>query len=158
MSDTKPPSCLLCPGKILDPLCHTCKRGCDVTTRHNRLRNAIYKVLLVIAPQFSICMSPWKLEAARARPNSSGRSLPKVISLIQDVTAEHMYVTGLTQTCCIHVQQYHPVSDPNFWLLILVTTWGNKGSAVFDVTVISPVLNVKRELLWVCMLPGQPCK
>ena len=45
MSETKPPSCLLCPGKILNPSCHhstACKWGGDVTTRHNRLRNAIH--------------------------------------------------------------------------------------------------------------------
>ncbi|KAL5516534.1 hypothetical protein EMCRGX_G001894 [Ephydatia muelleri] len=41
-----PHTCPLCPESMLDPLCHhsvTCKRGGDVTNRHNLLRNAIYE-------------------------------------------------------------------------------------------------------------------
>ncbi|KAL5471147.1 hypothetical protein EMCRGX_G029230 [Ephydatia muelleri] len=41
-----PHTCPLCPESMLDPLCHhsvTCKRGDDVTNRHNLLRNAIYE-------------------------------------------------------------------------------------------------------------------
>ena len=36
--------CPLCPGKVLDPLGHhalTCKRGGDVVTRHNKLRDTL---------------------------------------------------------------------------------------------------------------------
>ena len=39
------PLCALCPEKALDPLSHhsiTCKRGRDVTNRHNHLRNTIF--------------------------------------------------------------------------------------------------------------------
>ena len=92
MSDTKPSSCLLCLGKILDPLCHhstTCKRGGDVTTRHNRLRNTIY--------------------SACHRASSSA-------SLEAGSGCSDGFQTRLAD--------------------ILVTTWGIKGSATFDVTVI----------------------
>ena len=44
-TDVPTPLCALCPEKALDPLCHhsiTCKRGSDVTNRHNRLRNTIF--------------------------------------------------------------------------------------------------------------------
>ena len=36
--------CPLCPGRVLDPLGHhalTCKRGGDVVTRHNKLRDTL---------------------------------------------------------------------------------------------------------------------
>ena len=38
--------CPLCPGRVLDPLGHhalTCKRGGDVVTRHNKLRDTLAK-------------------------------------------------------------------------------------------------------------------
>ena len=94
ISDTKPPACLLCPGKILDPLCHhstTFTWGGDVTTRHNRLRNAIYSA----CHRASLSAS---LEAG------SGLGLDGF--------------------------QTHSAD-------ILVTTWGIKGSAAFDVRIIS---------------------
>ena len=40
--------CPLCPGKVLDPLGHhalTCKRGGDVVTRHNKLRDTLIDLL-----------------------------------------------------------------------------------------------------------------
>ena len=33
--------CPLCPGRVLDPLGHTCKRGGDVVTRHKKLRDTL---------------------------------------------------------------------------------------------------------------------
>ena len=43
--DVNPMVCPLCPNCALDPLgyhCVTCKRGGDVTTRHNTLRNVVH--------------------------------------------------------------------------------------------------------------------
>ena len=43
--DGNPMVCPLCPNCALDPLsyhCVTCKRGGDITTRHNTLHNVVY--------------------------------------------------------------------------------------------------------------------
>ena len=45
--DGNPMVCLLCPNCAFNPLghhCVTCKRGGDITTRHNTLHNVVYNL------------------------------------------------------------------------------------------------------------------
>ena len=93
-TDVPTPLCALCPEKALDPLCHhsiTCKRGSDVTNRHNRLRNTI----------FSACQRaslPACLEAGCGLGSSELRTRPADILVtiweVKDTAAFDITVTS----------------------------------------------------------------
>ena len=70
--DGNPMVCSLCPNCALDPLgyhCVTCKRGGDVTTRHNTFRNVIYSTFQR-AGLFAhlVVGSGWGHDNSRTRP------------------------------------------------------------------------------------------
>ena len=93
-TDVPTPLCALYPEKALDPLCHhsiTCKRGSDVTNRHNRLPNTI----------FSACQRaslPARLEAGCGLGSSELRTRPANILVtswgVKDTTAFDITVTS----------------------------------------------------------------
>ena len=93
-TDVPTPLCALCPEKALDPLCHhsiTCKRGSDVTNRHDRLRNTI----------FSACQRaslPACLEAGCGLGSSELRTRPADILVtswgVKDTAAIDITVTS----------------------------------------------------------------
>ena len=65
-------ACPLCPGNSLDPLgyhCVACKRGGDVTLRHNALRNVLFNTFRRAGLSSHLEVgSGWGQESSRTRP------------------------------------------------------------------------------------------
>ena len=65
-------ACPLCPGNSLDPLgyhCVTCKRGGNVTFRHNALRNVLFNTFRRAGLSSHLEVgSGWGQESSRTRP------------------------------------------------------------------------------------------
>ena len=103
--------CSLCPGSVLDHLSHhavTCKRGGDVVTRHNRLRDCIVEVCrrAHIGVQVEVGNN-LTLSHSKTRPADilipnwvMGRTAALDVSVTSPLNPQTLLEAGVTATAC----------------------------------------------------------
>ncbi|KAL5488771.1 hypothetical protein EMCRGX_G017764 [Ephydatia muelleri] len=146
--------CSLCPGSVLDHLSHhavTCKRGGDVVTRHNRLRDCIVEVCrrahIGVQVEVGNNLTP---SHSKTRPADMlipnwvmGRTAALDVSVTSPLNPETLLEAGVTATAAALTteERKHDENDPKCselgWVCIPVVAescgaWGREATLLFS--------------------------
>eukprot|EP00731_Ephydatia_muelleri_P025447 Em0017g530a len=146
--------CSLCPGSVLDHLSHhavTCKRGGDVVTRHNRLRDCIVDVCrrahIGVQVEVGNNLTP---SHSKTRPADilipnwvMGRTAALDVSVTSPLNPQTLLEAGVTATAAALTteERKHDENDPKCselgWVCIPVVAesygaWGREATLLFS--------------------------
>ena len=146
--------CSLCPGSVLDHLSHhavTCKRGGDVVTRHNRLRDCIVEVCrrahIGVQVEVGNNLTP---SHSKTRPADilipnwvMGRTAALDVSVTSPLNPQTLLEAGVTATgaALTTEERKHDEDDPKCselgWVCIPVVAesygaWGREATLLFS--------------------------
>ncbi|KAL5476267.1 hypothetical protein EMCRGX_G026190 [Ephydatia muelleri] len=146
--------CSLCPGSVLDHLSHhavTCKRGGDVVTRHNRLRDCIVEVCrrahIGVQVEVGNNLTPSHSKTHPADiliPNwVMGRTAALDVSVTSPLNPQTLLEAGVTATAAALTteERKHDENDPKCselgWVCIPVVAesygaWGREATLLFS--------------------------